>query len=379
MTFRQVPLAITLAVGLSLAGLSSAATAQTASRVVGSITAISGHTLTIQPDSGAPSNLTVSDTTRILRSQPGAKKLSEATPIALGDLAVGDRVLAAVNAAGDATTVIAMKQADIAQKQQADAADWKTRGAGGLVKTVDVATGTVTISSGARTLTIHATPKTVIRRYSPDSAQFAKAASSTLDQIRPGDELRVRGDRNADRSEITAEDILAGTFRNLAGTVLSTKPADNTVTINDRASKKPVVIHITAESQLHKLPSAMAEELAARFKRLGARSPTGQQKTTARQAPTENGGEVGQRSGNLSQMLESTPTVALSDLHKGDAVMIVATQGTPGSATAVSLLAGVEPLLSAFPSGNQSLFSASWNLNGGGAGAAGGGGGEGAP
>jgi hypothetical protein len=375
MRFRQIPLALTFIASLSVAGLSSTAAAQTASRVVGSITAISGHTLTIQPDNGAPSNLTVSDTARILRSQPGAKKISEATPIALGDLAIGDRVLALVNA-GTATTVIAMKQADIAQKQQADAADWTARGTGGLVKTVDAAAGTVTIASGARTLTVRATPKTIIRRYSPDSAQFAKATPSTLEQIRPGDELRVRGDRNADRSEITADEIIAGTFRNLAGTVLSTNPAENTVTINDRTSKKPVVIHITAKSQLHKLPSAMAQELAARFERLSARSAGGQQKAAARQAPTENRGEVGHRSGNLSQMLERTPTVALSDLHKGDAVMIVATQGTPSSATAVTLLAGVEPLLNAFPSGNQSLFSASWNLNGGGPAA---GGGEGAP
>jgi hypothetical protein len=47
--------------------------------------------------------------------------------------------------------------------------------------------------------------------------------------------------------------------------------------------------------------------------------------------------------------------------------MIVATQGTSNAATAVTMLAGVEPILSASPSASQNVFSASWNLGGGGA------------
>ncbi len=332
--------------------------AQTVTRIVGSVTAVSGNSLTIKPDKGAPSTLTVKDNARVLRTQPGAKTLAGATPIALTDMAIGDRVLAIAN--GDtANTVIVMKQADIAQKQHAETAAWQ-RGAAGLVKTVDVAAGTVTIASGTRTLTIHATPQTIVRRYSPDSAQFADAKLSTLDRIHPGDQLRVRGDRNADGSEITAAEIVAGSFRNIAGMVLSTSPAENTVTINDIATKKPVLIHINPESQLHKLPHTMAKDLAARLK--------------------HRGGNGGQGGSDLSNMLENTPTVVLADLHKGNAVMIVATPGTPDSATAVTLLAGVEPILSAFPSGSKSVFSASWNLNGGGAGAGGAGaGGGGAP
>jgi hypothetical protein len=78
-------------------------------------------------------------------------------------------------------------------------------------------------------------------------------------------------------------------------------------------------------------------------------------------------------------MLQHTPPVQIADLHKGDAVMIVATQGTPESATAVTLLAGVEPLLTASPSASRSMFSASWDLGGGGGGGGddSGGGGEG--
>jgi hypothetical protein len=379
MRCRQATLSLALTVGLALA---VTAHAQTPTRLVGSVTAVSGNTLTVKPDNAAPSTVAVGNGARILRTLPGAKTLAGATAITLTDLAVGDRVLVVEND-GTATTVVAMKQADIAQKQQADAADWQHRGAGGLVKTVDAAAGAVTIAAGARTLTIHTTPKTIVRHYSPDSIQFVDAKPSSLDQIHPGDQLRVRGDRSADGAEITADEIIAGSFRNIAGTVLSTQPADNTITVTDLVTKKPVLIHITAESQLHRLPAMMAAGLAARLAHPGAGAGSGAAAASGPAAATgngsapaeqhsqsaswrQNGGAPGQRGGDLSQMLERTPTVAISDLHKGDAVMIVATQGTPGSATAVTLLAGVEPILTASPAASQSMFSASWSLGGGG-------------
>ncbi len=235
MRCKRIRLSIVAAMGLMIA---VTATAQTPTRIVGAVTAVSGRTLTIKPDNGASATVTVSDAARILRTAPGAKKLSEATPIAFSDLAVGDRVLVVVK--GDsATTVVAMKQADIAQKQQAEAADWQRRGASGLVKTIDTGTGTVTVASGARTLTIHVTPATAIYRYSPDSAQFADAKRSTIAEIHPGDELRVRGNRNAEGTEMAAEEIVDGSFRNIAGTVLTTNPAENTLTVNDLIAKKP--------------------------------------------------------------------------------------------------------------------------------------------
>ena len=76
----------------------------------------------------------------------------------------------------------------------------------------------------------------------------------------------------------------------------------------------------------------------------------------------------GARSGgapDFQQMLSRMPTVALTDLHKGDAVMIVATQGTPsGGATAITLLSGVEPILQAAPSGSQAMMLSPWSLGG---------------
>lgn len=74
----------------------------------------------------------------------------------------------------------------------------------------------------------------------------------------------------------------------------------------------------------------------------------------------------GARSGgtpDFQQMLSRMPAVALTDLHKGDAVMIVATEGTPTArATAITLLSGVEPILQAAPNGSQAMMMSPWSL-----------------
>jgi hypothetical protein len=69
-------------------------------------------------------------------------------------------------------------------------------------------------------------------------------------------------------------------------------------------------------------------------------------------------------------ILSRAPAVQLTDLQKGDAVMLVATQGSGAAPpTAITLLAGVEPILSASPKGSDaSTILSPWNLGGTGGG-----------
>jgi hypothetical protein len=62
-------------------------------------------------------------------------------------------------------------------------------------------------------------------------------------------------------------------------------------------------------------------------------------------------------------MLSRAPTIQLSDLKKGDAVMLVSSDGAT-DVTAISLLAGVEPLLEA-PAAQNLLNN--WSMGTGGA------------
>ena len=172
---------------------------------LGTVQTLNGSTITVKNDAGATMQVTVEENARLLRVEPGQKTLSGASPFSLTDLQAGDRVMARGSANADgkslaATMLVAIKGADIAQKQEREREDWQKHGTGGLVKAVDPAAGTVTVSTGAggtRTTVIHGSPTTIVRRYAPGSVKFDQAVKSTLDQIKPGDQLRARGTRSA--------------------------------------------------------------------------------------------------------------------------------------------------------------------------------------
>lgn len=78
---------------------------------------------------------------------------------------------------------------------------------------------------------------------------------------------------------------------------------------------------------------------------------------------------MGQRAGaspDFQQMLNRMPAVSLSDLQKGSALMIVATEGTADSPSkVVILLSGVEPILTAASPRQATTILSPWNLSGG--------------
>jgi len=66
---------------------------------------------------------------------------------------------------------------------------------------------------------------------------------------------------------------------------------------------------------------------------------------------------------DIQQILNRMPAASLTDLQKGDAVMIVSTQGDgSGTVDAIALLAGVEPILMAAPSASQAMMLSPWSL-----------------
>jgi len=67
---------------------------------------------------------------------------------------------------------------------------------------------------------------------------------------------------------------------------------------------------------------------------------------------------------DFQQMLGRMPAVSLADLQKGDAVMIVSTEGTALSGgTVVTLLSGVESILQAAPTASQATMLTPWSLS----------------
>lgn len=373
-----------IAASLSIAGASRACAASlqaqqaAASRQIGTIKTIAGNTLTMTTDQGAEITVNMQDATRILRVEPGQKDLSNAVVIHLQDLQVGDRILARGQSSNDGKTLtaavlIAIKHADIAEKQQQERQEWQ-RGIGGLVKSVDAANSTVTITtaslSGIKDIVIHTSKDTMVRRYAPDSVEFDKAKTSAIDQIVPGDQLRARGTRSADGSEFTAQEIVSGSFRNIAGTISSIDTTGNAVNVMDLIAKKPVLVKITAESEIRQLSPQMAQFIAMRLRTPQGGQPGGgarpERASAGGQAPGGYGGMTrgGGGRADLQQMLNRLPPVKLTDLQKGEAVMIVSTQGANlGEVTAITLLGGVEPILEAASRGGQTMTLSPWSLS----------------
>ena len=397
-------LGLILPLGLSLLGpeaqAQAAAPAAAAARQLGTVKAISGNSVTLATDSGSQVLVSVADGAKILQLAPGSTDLKTAQQIALTDVAVGDRVLVTGKAGDDggftALRVILMKSTDIAEKNAAEKADWQKRGSGGLVSAVDGST--ITITAGAKKIQIQTTDSTKFRRYSDGSVKFEDAKPGTLAQIQAGDQLRVRGTKSEDGATIQAEEVVSGSFRNLAGTIATVNAAGGTLTLKDLATKKTVTVMVTANSDLRKLPPEVAARFAARAKGgataggsggggAGAGSGSGSGTAnsggqTAAPSASAAGGGAGSRGpggmggpgaggrsagGDLSQMLSRLPAGTLADLKVGDAVMVVASQAEPGSqtVTAVTLLSGVEPILAATPSGSPAMTLSPWNVGGG--------------
>jgi hypothetical protein len=384
MRIKTSVLGSTLAATLLLAGgvqdrnsVAMAQAAAAANRQIGTVRAVTGNSLTLATDSGSQVSVTVAEGARIVQLAPGSTDLKSAQPIALSDIAVGDRVLVTGKTADDgsmeAMRVILMKSTDIAQKNAAEKADWQKRGSGGIVDSVSG--NAITVSSGRRKIQVETTASTRFRRYGADSVKFEDAKPGTLDQIKPGDQLRVRGNKSEDGSSIQAEDVVSGSFKNLAGTLASVNSSEGTVTLKDLATKKNMTVAVTSNSDLRKLPPEMAARFAARAK-AGDREGATAGPASGAQPRSAGGAEAGMGAGaartaggDLSQMLSRLPTESLSGLKVGDAVMIVASEPTPGSdkVTAVTMLSGVEPILAATPKGGAAMTLSPWNMGGGGA------------
>jgi hypothetical protein len=346
------------------------AAAASAVTKIGAVKSINGSALVLKVDGGVDLNVTVQDSTRILRLAPGQSDLKSATPVKLDEVQVGDRMMvrgAAGNTADSilATRIVVMKQTDVAQQQQQQLQDWQKRGVGGIVTSVDAPTGSISIAvTPALNFVVKTFKDTGFLRYAPDSVKFADAHKGTFDQIKVGDQLRARGNRSPDGKEVAAEEVISGVFRNIAGTVTAIDVGNSTLTVKDILGKKTVAVKITAESQMRKLPAPMAQRIAFVLKG----SPSGSPAQPAGGSPAVGGRPDGGRPNgppDFQQMIGRLPEVKLADLQKDEAVMIVSTQGNGTSGfTAITLLSGVEPILTASPDGmSAAALLSGWNLS----------------
>jgi hypothetical protein len=349
------------------------AAAQTVSksRIIGAITSVDAgkKQLVVKADDGSSTSVQLDDATKLLRVAPGEKDLTKATPIQPSDLAVGDRVL--VRGGTPALSVLVMTKTDLAKKHELDRAEWQKRGMAGLVTAVNRDTHEITISTrvaeGRKTVVVDTSGPVNFRRYAPDSVRFADAKPSKLEELQNGDQLRMLGDKNADGTRVKAEEIVFGTFLTLAGTINGVDAAAGEITLKDLDTKKLVVVRVNADTSLKKLPPMLANVLAMRLRGEQPGTPPGAQGNRPAGPPPAGPNAGGNRSGgprgnmDFSDMLERMPAFTLAELKAGDALILSSTRGAdPSKVTAITVVYGVEPLLTAAP---ERQIGGMWNFD----------------
>jgi hypothetical protein len=400
-----VGLSLLLAGSFCALAQDAAATArQPMDHVLGAVTAVdpATHSITVVEDKTKTSfTIQLADAKSFLKVEPGAKDLTGAQRITPEDLQVGDRVDARGKKGDPPTTLVArglvlMSARDLQKAHQEQAAAWQ-KATAGTVSGLDPASGKITVNArtpeGPKPIVVETLKTTEFSRYSPDSPKTP--APSQLASIQVGDQLRVIGDKSDDGATIKAQRVYTGAFRTLSATVTSIAPDGKSLMIKDLTTKKPIMVSLNDDSTVHKLPANMAIMLARRFNPSyrppdgaaasgGATPPAGAGGDAAnpnRQRPAGGsdfhgggqngpgggpggpGGGGGMRSGDISQMLERLPKVALTDLKPGDALVVsgVALGADNSKLLATNLIAGVEPILQSAPQ-RQSNMASDWGF-----------------
>jgi hypothetical protein len=158
------------------------------------------------------------------------------------------------------------------------------------------------------------------------------------------------------------------------------------MTVQDAISKNAVVVKVSPNSQIKRLTAEIAQRIAMQLKRTtggstgdqpgadgesmkgqGSALPAGRAQISppkeSQAARRTANGQGGNGPPDLQHMLSRLPNSTLADLQRGDAVMIVSTEGTDsGAVTAITLLAGVDAILTASPNQSASTLLSPWSL-----------------
>lgn len=359
MLLRTTALAILSALGGFGGQAQSTQAPGAASQVIGEVTAMVAQLgqISIKTDKGEGVTVIVSDSTSFRKVPLGAQDLKTATRIALSDLGVGDRIIAIGRRPDDqnrieARSVIVMSRSDLMQKRQREQDEWQKRGIGGVIIALNPASREITIRAQTVTSTkkvvVALPPGATLRRYAPGSIRFSDAQPSRIEELKIGDQVKARGTRSEDGTNFSAEELVSGSFRNLAATVIAVDADRGTIQVMDLASKIRIQARVLPDSTLRRLSPAVAKILATHVS---------SGSTTASSVEGHNGRD-------LQSMIEALPPLSLAELKPGEAIVISSTTGDdPTQVTAITLLAGVEPLFKVSTRGGRSPDIGSWNLD----------------
>jgi len=345
--------------------------------IQGDVSTINSEKIVLQTKDGEM-QVTLSAKTTYFRVSPDNPSLKTATAANLTDIGAGDKLIVTGIIAADkksvpAAKVYLMTKSDIAQKQNKEREEWQTRGITGQVAAINRQTKEITVSMrgmmGERKTILTPKENANFRRYAPDSVDYNEAKTSSIEEVKVGDSIRALGDKSEDGATIKAEKIVTGSFQTVGGTITAINAEKGEITINNVLTKKDVTIAVAKNSILKKFPAEMAQRMV-QFQAMqagGGITPGGGQgngavrpprparpagQETAGQNPNRmgqgGGGMRGAANGNVDDMLERFPNIAIADLKVGEMIAVSSTKsGNAERINAIKLLSGVELFLKA--------------------------------
>ncbi len=331
-----------------------AAQAQAPKSFVGTVTGFRPESAEIQirADKGDLVLAALTAETVTERVAPGAHDLKSAEPIKATEIAAGDRVL--VTLAGSMRNVrriVVMSADDISKRDEAERLDWQMHGAAGIVlaKSSNRITLKIHTPTGGAEAVIAVDERTAFKRYAPDSVRFRDARPSQLSNIAIGDQLWARGEKSQDGLQVSAQEVVFGTFLIKAGTITTVNPASREIALKELGTNKPLTIVLIADSQIKQMPERPAGMMGAVARDgippIAARDGAGfAGRGPAGSGRASSGGPPG--GFDINEMIERLPPVALPDLRPGSTVIVSSTKGSKNDQlTAIMLVANADMLI----------------------------------
>ena len=325
----------------------SCAAQPTATSMVGTVAGFGTGTpsIVVKADNGQSVAARLTPDTIAQRIVPGEKDLKKAVSVRVSDLAIGDRVLLTMDGeAGGALRIIVMSATDISKRNEADRLEWTRRGVNGIVASHkgDEIVLKIRGLTGETQATVTVGPKTTFKKYSADSVKFSDAVEAKLADIAPGDQLRARGTKSEDGAKVQADEVVFGTFMVKGGTITAINPETKEVTVKELTGKKSLVIRLTADSQLKRMPDMAAMTIGGR-----GGAPGGMPGGMPGGAPQGGRGMPGAPGGfDIGQMVERMPQARIEDLKAGETIVVSSASNAKNDhITAILLLGNAEALL----------------------------------
>ena len=348
---------------------------------------------TVKTDKG-DSVVKYDDKTLFMRMPPGELDTKKATAMKQTEVNDGDRVLARVLTAkseAPATRIFVFTKDDLAKRDEKTQEDWATRSITGIVQSVDATAKTAVIKANAPTggkhdVAVDLTGKITIRRHNPDSAKMSDLKMSSISEIAVGDQLRVLGTANDDKTKVTAESVVTGAFRTMGVVVKTVDVAAGTITGTDSNTKKIVVVRVTPETAVKRLTPMMAMGMARQLNpnfqapagigRSGGQEggkpaggppaggpPSGMGGASNSMRGGPGGGGGGGRAMDTAKMIESLPSIQLAEVKPGEALIVYGLISSDlAKLTSLNVLAGAEVILTAAPKGGADPLAGGWNF-----------------